>query len=354
MKKMLNIILLSIFIPVMLSASGGSEEIKNIQITDTTGTTVSLETIPDRITFMGKSSITVSDALYMFPEASKRIVGVGNTDQGSGNFTEFVDPDYKEKVYLEHSAGPEQIAVTRPDLVILKHYLKSGIGSSVNQLGIPVLYLNLESPEMYVKDFTMLGDIFGNPSRAQEIIEYYRTSMATVTDRTVNITDKPDVLFLYHSVRDGVAAFNIPPEGWIQTSMVQMAGGNPIWIDSQPGKGWSKVSLEQIAAWDPDQIYIVAYKENIQNVVESMENSSEWQEFTAVKNGQLKGFPVDFYSWDQADSRWILGLNWLATQIHPQLFSDVDIKDMTRNFYKDLYFLSDEQIEDEIGPRLGW
>ncbi len=65
-----------------------------------------------------------------------------------------------------------------------------------------------------------------------------------------------------------------------------------------------------------------------------MIDSSEWKELSAVKNGQLKAFPVDFYSWDQPDSRWILGLKWLAKQVHPELFTDLDIKETTKSFYK--------------------
>ena len=133
-----------------------------------------------------------------------------------------------------------------------------------------------------------------------------------------------------------------------------MSGGTPVWTDANPGNGWSKVHLEQIAAWNPDQIYVVAYKEEIGTVLESMNKSTEWQELKAVKNNQLKAFPVDFYSWDQPDSRWILGLKWLAKQVHPDLFTDLDLEDMTRSFYRELYNLSDQQFDDEIASRLGW
>jgi iron complex transport system substrate-binding protein len=354
MKKLSHTLILFFFISLCLSASGRQEEKKGIEITDTTENTVILESLPERLTFMGKSSITVADALYMFPEAQTRIVGVGNTNQGNGNFTELLDSNYSDKTYLEHTVGPEQVAVTRPDLVILKNYLKKSLGSAINQLDIPVLYLNLESPEYYEKDFTMLGQVFGNPERAEEIIQYYKSSMDRVISRTENLSEKPGVLFLYHSIRDGVAAFNIPPESWIQTRIIEMAGGYPLWLDSQEGDGWNKVSLEQIAAWDPDQIYVVTYKNDVDEVIQSMEQSSEWTEFRAVKSGHLKAFPVDYYSWDQPDSRWILGLNWLAKEMHPQLFADVDMKVIIRDFYKDLYFLNDEQIDREIGSRLGW
>jgi len=351
-----NWITIPLFLLISLSlyASGNRELNSVLQITDSTGNIIELESIPERITFVGKASNIVGDVLYMFPEAASRIVGVGNTNQRNGDFIEILDPAYSEKIYLEHSVGPEQIAVTRPDLVVMKNFHKGKLGAAVQQMGVPVLYLDLESPEAYESDFRILGQVFDNESRAEELISFYKTERTIVENRTASLSVKPSVLFLYHSTRDGVSAFNIPPESWIQTRMVKMAGGNPIWINANPGSGWSKINLEQIAAWNPDQIYIVAYKEDIHTVLKTIEDSVEWSELKALKNKKLKAFPVDFYSWDQPDSRWILGLKWLATQIHGQLFSDFDIESNTKTFFKDLYFLTDEQYENEILTRLGW
>jgi len=354
MKKLLYIILFLIIITSFLSAEGSREVETALVIEDTTGNTANLSGIPERITFVGKASNMIADVLYMFPEASSRIVGVGKTNQRNGEFVKILDPGYDSKVYLEHTVGPEQVAVTRPDLVIMKNYLKKSLGDPVGQLDIPVLYMNLETPEAYEKDFKMLGKVFGNPTRAEELIRYYRLEKEFVTNRTQTLTDRPNILFIYHSTRDGVTAFNTPPKTWIQSRMVEMAGGNPVWTGRHPGGGWNKINLEQIAAWNPDQIYVVAYKENINVVINSMKDSPQWQELKAVKENKLKAFPVDFYSWDQPDSRWILGLKWLAKQIHPELFTDLNIENMTRNFFKDLYFLSDEQYENEILSRLGW
>ncbi len=354
MKKLLYILILLVLITSLLPAAGSREVKTSLVIEDTTGNIARLEGIPERITFAGRASNMVADVLYMFPEASSRIVGVGMTNQRNGEFVRVLDPQYDSKIYLERNVGPEQIAVTQPDLVVMKNFQKKNLGDPVSQLGIPVLYLNLESPEFYEKDFRILGKMFGNPARAEELIRYYRDEKDFVTEQTKTLTEKPDILFIYHTTRDGIAAFNTPPGTWIQSRMVEMAGGNPVWTDIHPGGGWSKVNLEQIAAWNPDQIYVVAYKEDVNKVLNSMKNSSEWQELSAVKNGQLTAFPVDFYSWDQPDSRWILGLKWLAKQIHPELFTDLDIQKMTKSFFKDLYFLTDEQYETEILSRLGW
>jgi iron complex transport system substrate-binding protein len=131
-----------------------------------------------------------------------------------------------------------------------------------------------------------------------------------------------------------------------------MAGGDPIWKGIEAGDGWTVVNLEQIAAWDPDQIFIIDYAGNADDVKEELLNNEIWANLTAVENSQLFAFGFDIYSWDQPDTRWILGLQWLATKIHPDLTGEIDILDEVNSFYTVLYGMDQESITTEIVPKL--
>ncbi|MFV1949498.1 MAG: hypothetical protein ACC633_06140 [Anaerolineales bacterium] len=72
----------------------------------------------------------------------------------------------------------------------------------------------------------------------------------------------------------------------------------------------------------------------------------------AVKNDQLFAFAFDFYSWDQPDTRWILGLQWLATKIYPDLTGEIDILAEVNSFYSELYGMDQDTIDAEVIPRL--
>ena len=48
------------------------------------------------------------------------------------------------------------------------------------------------------------------------------------------------------------------------------AGGDPVWKDSELGKSWTTVTIEQIAAWNPDVIFVVSYKSPVNDVVASL------------------------------------------------------------------------------------
>ncbi|WP_298005177.1 hypothetical protein [Anaerolinea sp.] len=69
-----------------------------------------------------------------------------------------------------------------------------------------------------------------------------------------------------------------------------------------------------------------------------------------MKEGHLYGFPADLYSWDQPDSRWILGLSWLAARLHPDRFPQFDIVAEAQQFYQRLYGLDVQFFESRIKP----
>ena len=329
---------------------GGIEAPTPITITDALGRQVSLPAAPQRIVITGKALVMIADAVYTFPEAPERIIGIGNAGQGSSNFIALIDPNYAQKAVLENNAGAEQIAALQPDLVLLKSYLAESVGAPIEAIGIPIIYVDFETPEQYTRDLAILGQVFQNESRAAEISAYYQARVAHIQQVTDAAGSRPRVLMLYYSDKDGSVAFNVPPLSWMQTQMVELAGGEPVWADANPSNGWTQVTLEQIAAWDAEQIYVISYTANPSEVVAGLQNDPNWQALQAVQGNQLYAFPADLYSWDQPDTRWILGLTWLAGRLHPALFPELDIVAETQTFYQTLYGLDMSFFEQNILP----
>ncbi len=321
-----------------------------ITIKDALGRQVTLASAPQRIVITGKALFMLADAAYAFPEALQRVVGLGNAGQGSGNFIKLIDPNYDQKAVLAGDAGAEQVAALKPDLVILKSYLAEKVGKPIEQLNIPVVYVDFETPEQYVRDLAIFGEVFQDPDRAKTLQDYYQSKIQQVTNAVEKATTKPRVLLLYYSDKDGKVAFNVPPLEWIQTQMVKMAGGEPVWAEANPAKGWTQVTLEQIAAWDADQIYIISYFKNPSEVVKQLKDDAAWKAIRAVKENHLYAFAGDLYSWDQPDVRWILGLTWLAGHIHPELFPQLDIVAEAQNFYQTLYGVDQAFFDKNILP----
>ncbi len=325
-----------------------------IKLVDALGREVTFEKAPEHIVIAGKATTLVADALYLFPEAAQRITAIELRSQSAKKFLGVVDPAFDQKAPLETNAAAEQIAPFKPDAVVLKSSMAEKLGTPLEQLGIKVVYVDLETPETFAKDITALGQLFGNPDRAQQILTFYQSRVDQYGAATKDLTadQKPRVLLLEYTKQGEEVAFNVPPATWLQTTMVKLVGGEPVWTEASEKGGWTVVNFEQIAAWDADQIYIVSYAGDSDKIAEQLKADDKWAALKAVKNNQLFGFAGDFYSWDQPDPRWVLGLSWLYTKVQPDLATGVDIMQELNQFYTELYGLKADVIKDKVVPLL--
>lgn len=331
-----------------------SEADSSFTITDALGRELDFEQPPQRVVIAGRASSLLANALYLFPEASQRIVGIENRSQSASPILPVIDPDSSDKIFFEKNAGPEQIAPTQPDVVILKSYMAESLGEPLEILGITVVYLDLETPEQFFRDIETLGKLFDNSERAQEVQSYYQQRLDEIQQRSGGITEaqKPSVLIIQYSDKGGDVAFKVPPASWLQTTMVELVGGTPIWTEASETGGWAIVNFEQIAAWDPDQIYVIYYPGDASPITEHLKSDPKWQAIRAIQQDQLFAFPGDFLSWDQPDTRWILGLSWLFTKVQPELADGIDIMQEINQFYEQLYRLDQETIQNEVNSIL--
>ncbi len=343
----------ALLVPVNASAAPTTQY--PLTIEDSLGNEITIDGVPQRVVLAGKATLITANAYYLFEEARDQVVAIGKTNQGLGNFLPYLDQDFDDVKKLSHEVGPEQIAAQRPDLVIVKDFMYKRLGASLSKLGIPVLALNLESAETFIRDIKTLGKVLDQQARAQEVVTIYEERLKDINRRTDQLSadEKPRVLMLYYSVRGNDTSFNIPPKSWIQTFQVEVAGGSPVWADSNIGRGWKTVNFEQIAAWDPDSIVITSYHSAPDDFFEEIIKSEKWQQLRATKNGNVYAFPADFYSWAQPDVRWILGAQWLAHTLHPRIFNSMDMRSEVISFYRSMYGLSTSEIETLVLPRLG-
>ena len=331
-----------------------TETDSSFTITDALGRKLDFEQPPQRVVIAGRASSLLANALYLFPEASQRIVGIENRSQSASPILPVIDPNSSDKIFFEKNAGPEQIAPAQPDVVILKSYMAESLGEPLEILGITVVYLDLETPDQFFRDIETLGKLFGNSERAGEVQRYYQQRLDEIQQRTDDITEaqKPSVLIIQYSDKGGDIAFKVPPASWLQTTMVELVGGAPIWTEASETGGWAIVNFEQIAAWNPDQIYVIYYPGDASPITEDLKSDPKWQAIRAVQEDQLFAFPGDFLSWDQPDTRWIMGLSWLFTKVQPELADGIDITQEINQFYEQLYHLDKETIQNEVNSVL--
>jgi iron complex transport system substrate-binding protein len=315
-----------------------------------------LKQLPKRLVLAGRGPYMGLHLLYMFPTAWDKLVGLEKKGTTADDFLPFVDPNWKQKIVMESGPNAEQIAALKPDLVLMKGVIPDALSKALGQVNIPTLYVNLETPDAFYQDVTNVGTALGEESRAQEIIAYYKDSIARIQQPLAGLSDadKPRVLLLEYTDQGGSVAVKVPAKGWMQTLEVQTAGGNPVWLDAALGTdGWTVTNLEQIALWNPDKIFLViTYTLNPYEVVDTLKADPIWTQLKAVKNNELYGFPQDWYGWDSPEPRWILGMKWLATRMYPDKFADMDMNAEIYQFFSFLYGMDKTAIDKSIMPKV--
>ncbi len=326
-----------------------------LTLTNSEGRELKLNQSPARLVVAGHGSFMIVHAAALFPEAKERLRAAAGGRQLRGDNFDFlikagrVSPDL---VLLGPEVGPEQLAPLRPDLVLLKS-VSVRLGDALEKIRLPSFYFDLETPEQYERELVSLGKILGDAQRAADLVAYYRERRNIVSKRLADLPleKRPRVLLIQASAKGGTLSFSVPAKDWMQTRLVELAGGIPVWRDAPTRSGWTVVSLEQAAAWNPDVILLVDYGEGSTEMAARIRGDRTWQKLDAVKHGRVWTFPRDFVSWDQPDPRWALGLMWAAKRLHPERFTELNLWAEVVNFYQ-WYGLNEAEVTAQIKPRL--
>jgi iron complex transport system substrate-binding protein len=294
--------------------------------------------------------------MFMFPESRERLIGWERRGSKASDFIPLIDPDFEKRAFPDPNPGVEQIAALHPDMVLMRGMASDPKGEALTKVGIPVVYLGLETPEQYVQDIVRIGLLLGNPARADEVNRFYQSRLNQIDRALAGLTEteKPSILLAMTISRGGKIAVEVPASSWIQTIQVLRAGGRPVWLEAAGStSGWTVVNLEQIARWDAERIVLVVwYSMNPRRTIEDLKADSRWRSLRAVQNGEIRAFPSDLYGWDSPDPRWILGLTWLARTLHPARFKALNMTTEIEAFFGELYGMNKKDVAAKIMPTI--
>lgn len=351
--RRLSILLLSGFF-FAASVPGGSAA--PFSAVDANGDAVALAAAPERILVAGKAALIPSDALFLFPEGRKHLLRLARVDQGMGNLFALLEPGLAAASAVDtmQNGGTEELAALRPDLVIAKTAATATVVDKLRPLGIPCFAMSLETPEEWLRELPELGRLLGEEARAEELCRMIRARMDAVAEGVKGALSvpgavRPRVLLLQASAADGTMSFSVSPDAWLQTWMVEAAGGEPVWKGTGlTANGWSKVSFEQIAAWNPDAIFFVSFKNPVGPLLAAVKADRRWQLLKAARTGRLHAMPADLVAYAQPVSRWVLCLQWLAAELWPEAFPGFGMEAEIARFYREFLCVEEGPVLDAI------
>jgi iron complex transport system substrate-binding protein len=245
----------------------------------------------------------------------------------------------------------ETLIGARPDVILMAY---DGTlpkwSAAVEAYHVPIVLMPNSSLEGLKTTARITGQVLGEREAkvAEDYVSYLDGNIRRVRSVTGRLpaNERPTVL---HTASAGV--LTVDGRDSVIDDWITIAGGRN--AADVVGLG-RPVSLEQIAAWDPDVI-IIGTAPNQQSR-QAVLDDPRWREIKAVKTGKVFVNPTGAYLWDRHSAEAALQVLWAAKLLHPELFPDLDIKRETLDFYAKYFHhaLTDDEyasIIDATAPR---
>jgi len=344
-----NHFLLKRLFVVLLLLTVGCSFAEARQITDMAGRKV---TVPDVI---NKVYGTSPPATLMVYAMDPGLVAGLNMPVTSAD-TPYLDPRFVAQPVIGGWFGQgrttnlETLLALEPDIILVWYWTFSAMdekmASTLERLGIPVVYMALEKLADYPKAFAFLGDLFHLEDRARSLGRYAQTVIDDADRVRAGIPEKSRVSVYYAEDASGLST---ECHTSIHAQLIQLSGGENVHRCAQRTRmGKQKVSMEQVLGYDPQ--VIVSHEKAF---FAHMAGAPKWQNIRAVQNGRVYRIPTRPFNWfDRPPSFMrLLGLKWTMHTLYPQAYP-IDIAAETRSFFQ-LFLnvqLDDAALKDLLKP----
>lgn len=325
-------------------------------VVDHTGTEVE---IPEQIDRVVISSILPLPSVYCyFNGSADGLIGIHPSSMAAAenSYLTTVYPEISEadtSFVANGEINIEQLMALKPDVVFYsaantaerEMYDNAGIKA----IGFSTTMADFNCIETFAGWIDLLGQIYGESDKANEMINYGRNVEASVLEktRTLNDDEKPRVLILFNYGNGTITASGSKFFGqyWIES-----AGGINV---ASELSGQAEINMEQIYEWNPDMIFITNFSAVLpEDLYNNAIDGHDWSQVKAVQDGQVYKFPLGMYRWFPPSSDTPLTLMWLAKTIQPELFADVAMNEEIKNYFWQYYNakLTDEDVETIYHP----
>lgn len=243
----------------------------------------------------------------------------------------------------------EELLAAKPDLAFVQGNVARDEKETekLDKAGITYLAVDYNTIEEQIYTIDMIGKAIGAEEAAAKYIKYYRDMMDLVSSRVADIPEEEKVR-VYHSVNQATRTYG---RDNLAADWTQLAGAINVTLDQELRLVSNEyyATLEQILLWDPDIILV-----NEDGVADYIMTNSQWSPLQAVKNKRVYQMPVGVSRWGHPGSlETPLGLLYAAKLFYPDRFADIDIPQITREYYREFfrYELSDSELEDMLSGR---
>ena len=261
--------------------------------------------------------------------------------------------DATNTVQGQSDLNVEEIMKLKPD-VIFYNAKNQDRYEKLSKTGVPCIgfvTMGADTPadpiNRYGEWLKLLEDVFGEKGKMDDFLKAGDDIVKDVEERIAKVPDekRPSgmILWKYQEGTPIVAGKGTFGDFWLKRLKVKNV--------AEEAKGYAKVNVEQIYAWNPDVFYLdgpgllnIKTEDVYNNSVEGFDFSN----LKSVKDKRVYNSKLGMWNWLTPNPDAPLVLAWLASETYPDAFKDYDLKKVIKDYYQKWYNyeLSDEQIED--------
>ena len=194
-------------------------------------------------------------------------------------------------VVTESSSGTswdiELILAEKPDLIICSTGMKgyATISGPAQAAGIPVVGINYDAVQDYLKWFKVFCNLNGQPELWDSIAEATAKDIIDVVSSVPEVEAAPEAIILVLS-SDVLKAYTYDSQPGVILS--ELGGVNLVDPNKEGAAASIEISLEDMYALDPDMIFLSEFGDtNLETLNERYGEDPVWQALTAVQEGKL-------------------------------------------------------------------
>ncbi len=195
-----------------------------------------------------------------------------------------------------------------------------------------------------------IGEILGEHAlqMAEKFVAYYRHNMDDAARRTAGLSagDKKRIAQIWSMDWNGQRVYTCINKDNIAHAYYEAAGAINVAADYCGDRTFMNhdCSAEQIIAWNPAYIITMDSNREYGGVRELLLSDPALADVDAVQHGNVFTCPTKLHLWNARSSEGAMMPYWTGTILYPELFGDIDMQEVVRNFYRQFY---NTEVNDE-------
>ena len=314
--------------------------------------------IPTQINRIVVGTWPIAAQLSVYLGSAEKIVGVSPAAMAAAEngilgeiYPEFLRAS--TKFYEGENINVEELLLLNPDIVI---GVSGEAADSLREAGIPVVGGSVSKWNYDVVTTTgewlkLFDQIFGENKMAADVQTYTEQVQADIAARVSGLSGeerkKVMLLFTYSDATMTTSGKVFFGQSWCDHAGAINVG------EGIETPGSASINMEQVYEWNPDVILITNFtRAQPEDLYNNAIGNDDWSTVSAVKNKQVYKMPLGWYRSYTPSVDTAITLQWVAKSVYPELFQDIDIEQVTREYFNNYFSieLTDEQLEKMFNP----